>query len=87
MVDASAPGVWFNLGGKTHSMRILSVDSKLGETEIYEVMVDAEEYFPFEMAEGAEPWEIIAEATRAYVAYLTEDGVVPRPRTLKWDEQ
>lgn len=74
-------GVFFNIGGKTHSMRILSVDSKFGETSIYEMLVDNEVYVPFECREEAETWEIIAEATRSYVDFLLDDTV--KSRTFK----
>lgn len=79
MVDGTTPGIWFNVEGKTHSLRILKVDRKTdGESHdisVYEAMVDASEYIHFEHEDrhGTTEWDLLSDAIAAYIEYVKDD--------------
>lgn len=83
----SSDGIWFNIEGRTHSLRILGVDEKAEHVIVYEAMVDTSEYIYFEAERGASEWAVIGAACEAYVRMLEDDEEVNRRKVkTRWSE-
>jgi hypothetical protein len=62
-------GLFFNVNGKTHSLRLRKTDECDGGVGVWEALVDGREYIHFEFPENAEVWALFGEAIERYMEY------------------
>lgn len=71
-----ADGMFFNVNGKTHSLRLRVVDQCADDIAVWEALVDGGKSFFFEFAENAEIWTLFGEAVTRYMEYRGTSEII-----------
>jgi hypothetical protein len=68
--------MYFNVNGRSHSMRLRVVDHCGENVLVYEALVDGGASFFFEAPENEEIWTLFGTAIAAYVEYRGTDEMI-----------